>query len=141
MKKKKARRVRKDPLRSLIARIGEDYRKIQDLYKNNDGRGLAAFLEQRAAVLVTPDYRRIRGQASAKIWTKAREQKVRLKFKPVNVFLGNAIGVKKLEGQTLDQVAFVVHEVHFIEKTKGARRNATGYLLTTSKHIDLCPWF
>jgi len=141
MSKKKPRQRKIDPFRSLAVYLAEDYRTMQNLYGKSDAQGLARFLEQRAAVLVTPDYKRIQGGASAKIWKSYKEKKVKLKLRPVNIFFGNAIGLQKLGGNTFDNVAFVVHEVHFIEKTGPAPRNATGYLVTIYGHDVLCPWF
>ncbi len=140
MSDKKKRLPKMDRLRSLASRIAEDYRTIQNLYQKNDGqKALARFLEERASVLITPDYQRVRGGASAPIWKKARDHKARLELRTASIFLGDAIGVKKRGDREFDAAAFVVHEVHFIEKAGPV--NATGYLLTVCGHDVLCPWF
>ncbi|GEM_PF-3849899 len=140
MAKKNPRR--KDPLRSLTAQLAEDYRKMKNLYPKKEGpKLLAAFLKQRAAVIVTPDYKKVWGGASTRIWTKAKAKEARLDFRVANIYFGKAIGPQKARGQTFDLAAFVVSEIHIIEKARPGRRNATGYLMVPYGHQELCPWF
>lgn len=140
MRKKNPRR--KDPLRSLVAQLAGDCRKMKDLYGKKDGpKLLAAFLKQRAAVIMTPDYKKVWGGASARIWMKARASGARLEVRPVHIYFGNAIGPRTVRGQVFDRAAFVILEIHLTEKARRGRRNATGYLMVPYGHQELCPWF
>jgi hypothetical protein len=142
MKKKKERHVKIDRVKSLAGHLAKNYRKMKNFYSQGKIAALVNFLKKRDAVLITPDYKRIRGGASAKIWKEARANKAKLEFRPVSTFFGSALGKKPIsDNKQLDSVAFVVHEVHFIEKTGPARRNATSYMITADKHIDDCHWF
>ena len=141
MKTKPKRAVKKDRVKTLSSTIWQEYREMKGLYKDQKFDDLARFLERRAAVIVTPDYKKLRGGASARFWAKEHGQGAKLDFRTVNIFLGGGSGVHGDSQKTFDSIAFITHEVH-LKKNSGARRkNATGYMETSGKHQTDCTWF
>jgi hypothetical protein len=133
--------VKKDKVKTLCFKIAEEYRVMNRLYQGKKFVDLARFLESLAAVIVTPDYKKLRGGASAYFWKRSYDQGAKLEFKTANIFFGSAIGVSGVGANRFDSVAFITHEVHLIKKMSAARINCTAYMETSEKHRTDCPWY
>jgi hypothetical protein len=141
MRAKTKRVVRKDKVKTLFSKIREDYLEINRLYQGKKFVDLARFLENLAAVIMTPDYKKLRGGASAYFWRRAYDQGTKLEFRTASIFFGEAIGIRDVGQDSFDSVAFITHEVHFIKKIGTGRKNATGYMETAGKHQTRCTWY
>lgn len=132
---------KKDKLISLAEQISEDYERIHRHYRNGKLKDLADFLEKRKAVIMTPNYKKVRGRGSLPFWKKARQQGAQLELKTANIFLSDALGKKKVGEKTFDSLSVVVHEVHLIEKKGSSVKNQTAYMIILGPHQDICPWY
>ncbi len=141
MRDKPKRIARKDKVETLGLLIEREYAEMKRLYQAKRFVDLARFLEARRAVVVTPDYKKVRGGASANLWKKAHDQGATLEFRTANIFFGQAIGIHGVGQNAFDGVAFVTHEVHFNKKSSSGPKNDTAYLETTEKHQTRCQWF
>ena len=124
---------------NLANQILKDNKKFTGYFEQREFEKMAKLYEQRGSILITPEYERLYGKASALYWSKTWKPETTLKFKTVHIYLNNSINHK--EKEKFDFIASVVNEIHFIHFDKRGRiLNETSIETRVYRHRFDCWW-